>query len=200
VPARQPPRRDVEPSKGFVAVGWVRGARGIRGELRVEPLTDFPERFQLGATVWIDGKPYVVRLSRNLPPGLLLQLEGVDSRPAADELRGHYLEVPDEQLAELNEDQFYRFQIIGLAVFDTSGAPLGRVEEVLQTGANDVYIVRNDDGELLLPAIDTVVKKVDVAGGRLVVELLEGLERRPLKKPPRRRGYSSGSEGASRPR
>lgn len=168
-------------------MGWVRGARGIRGEPRVEPLTDFPERFQLGATVWIDGKAYVVRLSRHLPPGLLLQLEGIDTRPAADGLRGRYLEVPDETLAELNEDQYYRFQIIGLAVFDTSGAALGRVEEVLQTGANDVYVVRNDEGELLVPAIDTVVKEVDVAGGRMVVELLEGLERRPLKKPPRRR-------------
>jgi 16S rRNA processing protein RimM len=199
VPERQPPRRDVGPTQGFVAVGLVRGARGVHGELKIEPLTDFPERFQRGATLWIEGRPFVVRLSRHQPPALLLQLEGIESRPAAEDLRGRYLEVPESELAQLDEDQYFRFQIVGLEVFDIAGARLGRVEEVLQTGANDVYIVRNDEGELLLPAIDTVVKSVDVAGGRMVVELLEGLERRPLKKPPRTR-YSSGSEGAPRPR
>jgi len=158
----------------------------MRGELKVEPLTDFPERFRRGASVWIEGRAYTVSLSRSQPPGLLLQLEGVTTRERATDLRGRYLEVPEGDLPEL-EGAYYRFEIVGLEVFDTSGASLGRVEDVIETGANDVYVVRDAESELLVPAIDTVVKEIDVAGGRMVVEVLEGMERRPLKKPPRRR-------------
>ena len=158
----------------------------MRGELKVEPLTDFPERFRRGASVWIEGRAYTVSLSRSQPPGLLLQLEGVTTRERAADLRGRYLEVPERDLPEL-EGAYYRFEIVGLEVFDTSGASLGRVEDVIETGANDVYVVRDAESELLVPAIDTVVKEIDVAGGRMVVEVLEGMERRPLKKPPRRR-------------
>lgn len=158
----------------------------MRGELKVEPLTDFPERFRRGASVWIEGRAYTVSLSRSQPPGLLLQLEGVTTRERAADLRGRYLEVPEGDLPEL-EGAYYRFEIVGLEVFDTSGASLGRVEDVIETGANDVYVVRDAESELLVPAIDTVVKEIDVAGGRMVVEVLEGMERRPLKKPPRRR-------------
>jgi 16S rRNA processing protein RimM len=177
VPER--PSGDPQPSEGFVAVGFVRGARGTRGELKVDPLTDFPERFRRGATVWLEGRAYKIRLSRQLPPSLLLQLEGIDTREAAAALGGRLLEVPEEQLAELEAGEYYRFEIVGLDVVDSDGAQLGRVEEVLETGANDVYVVRNDEGDLLLPAIDTVVKEIDVEGGRMVVELIEGLERRP---------------------
>jgi len=179
VPERQPPPSDAQHTDGFVAIGFVRGARGIRGELKVDPLTDFPDRFRRGATVWIEGRAYKVRLSRQLAPSLLLQLEGVNTRIGAAALGGRYLEVPEEELAELEEGEYYRFEIVGLDVVDSAGAPLGRVEQVLETGANDVYVVRNDEGDLLLPAIDTVVKKIDVAGGLIVVELIEGLERRP---------------------
>lgn len=179
MPERQPPPSDAQPTEGFVAIGFVRGARGIRGELKVDPLTDFPDRFRRGATVWIEGRAYKVRLSRQLAPSLLLQLEGVNTRIGAAALGGRYLEVPEEELAELEEGEYYRFEIVGLDVVDSAGARLGRVEQVLETGANDVYVVRNDEGDLLLPAIDTVVKKIDVAGGLIVVELIEGLERRP---------------------
>jgi 16S rRNA processing protein RimM len=168
--------------EGFVTVGRVLGARGVRGELRIEPLTDFPERFQRGAQLWIGGARYIVRLSRMHRGALLLQLEGVDTRGEADALRGLLLELPEAAVAELGEGQYYRHHIIGLEVVSTAGEALGRVAEIVETGANDVYAVRNDEGELLLPAIDDVIKQIDLERGRMVVELIPGLERRPLRK------------------
>jgi len=164
-------------------VGWVRAPRGLRGELTVAPLTDFPQRFQPGATVWAGGVSYTVRRARPHRGALLVELDGVESRNHAEALRGLLLEVPEGELAPLGEGQYYRFQLVGMDVVDREGASLGRIAEVLETGANDVYVVRSEQTELLVPAIDTVIKEVDVAGRRMVVELMEGLERRPLKRP-----------------
>jgi 16S rRNA processing protein RimM len=161
----------------------VRAPRGVRGELTVDLLTDSPQRFQPGATVWAGRAAYVVRRARAHRAALLLELEGIDTREQAETLRGLLLEVPEQDLSPLREDQYYRFQILGMEVVERDGQPLGRVEEVLDTGANDVYVVRNEEGELLIPAIDAVVKEVDVAGRRMVVELMAGLERRPRKRP-----------------
>ena len=172
-----------EPREGFVAVGYVRGPHGLRGELTVEPLTDFPQRFRTGAVLWAAGHEYTVRHARPHRDALLLELDGIDSREQAGTLRGLLLEVPETELAALAEGEYYRFQLVGMEVVDVGGTALGRIEEVLDTGANDVYIVRSAEGELLLPAIDSVVKDVDVAGRRMVVELIEGLERRPLRPP-----------------
>lgn len=190
MPGKRPPtqrasRPQPQPRSGFVAVGWVRTPHGIRGELTVEPLTDFPQRFQPGATVWASGVPYAVRRARTHRKALLVELEGIDTRDQAETMRGLLLEVPEKELPRLAEGQYYRFQILGMDVVDREDRPLGRIEEVLETGANDVYVVRGPDGELLLPAIDAVVKEVDVAARRMVVELLEGLEHRQSK-PPRR--------------
>ncbi len=149
-------------------------------------MTDYRQRFQPGATVRAGETSYSVRRSRTHRDTLLLELEGVRTRDQAEELRGTLLEVPEEDLAPLEENQYFRFQVVGMAVFEEDGTPLGLVEEVLETGANDVYIVRDQHSELLIPAIDIVVKEVDVPGRRMVVQLIAGLEQRPLK-PPRPR-------------
>ena len=166
----------------------MRGPRGLRGELAVTALTDFPKRFQPGAALWAAGVRYTVRRARPHRGALLLELDGIDSREQAAPLRGLLLEVPEHELAPLADGQYYRFQVLGMQVVDPAGRSLGCIEEVLDTGANDVYIVRSAEGELLLPAIDEVVKEIDVEGRRMVVELLEGLERRA---PPRRRNQPS---------
>jgi 16S rRNA processing protein RimM len=92
--------------------------------------------------------------------------------------------VPEGDLPDLGADQYFRFDIVGINVVDESGLALGNVEEVLDTGADDVYVVRDDESELLIPAIDSVVKEIDISGRRMVVELIPGLERRALKREP----------------
>jgi 16S rRNA processing protein RimM len=197
VPPRRPPAKPPRPrsSKGYVAVGYIRGPHGLRGELTVDPLTDFARRFAPGAPVWVAGARHTVRGSRAHKGALLVELDEIASRSQAEQLRGRLLEIPERELTPLEEGTYYRFQVIGMTVVDGEGHALGRVDEVLETGANDVYIVRDDEGELLIPAIDSVIREVDVPGQRMVVELLEGLERRPSTK----RRQSAGSSGPARP-
>jgi len=183
VAGKQRPAKRPEPRDGFVAVGRIVRAHGVRGELVVEALTDFPERYDPGAVLSAGGRSYRVAAVRPHRGALLLTLDGIVTRPAAEAMRGLLLEVPEADLAPLGEDRYYRHQLAGLAVVDTEGNALGRIEEVLETGANDVYLVRGERGELLLPAIDTVVKAVDIKAGRMVVQLMPGLEYKPPKAP-----------------
>lgn len=181
MPAKRPshpPKQTsrIEPRAGFVAVGVIHRAHGVRGELSVESLSDAADRFAEGATLWIDGERYKVQQTRPAKRGLSLKLASIDTRDAAEALRGKLLEIPEEALEPLTEGEYYRFQLVGMDVVDLEGRALGRLEQVLATGSNDVYVVRGPAGELLLPATDEVIREVDVAGKRLVVELIEGLE------------------------
>ena len=153
-----------------MAVGRIGAPWGIRGDVKVRPLTDFPERFQPGAALWVRGRRYEVRRSRWSRDLVYLGLSDIESRNAARELLDALLEVPESDLTPLPEGQYYRFQIIGLEVCTPEGTSLGRVAEVLSTGSNDVYVVRGGQRELLIPAIEDVVRDVDLVGGRLVVE------------------------------
>ena len=153
-----------------MAVGQVAAPWGVRGDVKVLPLTDFPERFQRAAALWVRGRRHEVRRSRWSRGLVYLRLVGIDSRDSAEELRDALLEVPESDLTPLPEGQYYRFQVIGLEVRTPEGRSLGRVVEIIATGSNDVYVVRGGPRELLIPAIEDVVLEVDVQGGRLVVE------------------------------
>jgi 16S rRNA processing protein RimM len=106
---------------------------------------------------------------------LVLKLEGIDDRSSAEELRGSDVDVLLEDAVPLPDGEYYWQQIIGLAVEDTAGRVLGRVNEILRTGANDVYVVSTAGREILLPAIKDVVRLIDLDGGRMVVDLPLGL-------------------------
>lgn len=155
---------------GYVAVGRIGAPWGVHGDVKVRPLTDFPERFRPSASLWVRGRRYEVRRSRSSGGLVYLGLSDIDSREVAGELRGALLEVPEGDLTPLPEGQYYRFQIVGLEVYTPQGSSLGRVAEVLPTGSNDVYIVRGGPRELLIPAIEDVVREVDLERGRLIVE------------------------------
>src|SRR5215211_2025285 len=158
-----------------VSVGRVVAAHGLKGEVKVEPMTDFPERFRRGARLWLDGEARRVLRSRWEKTLVCLALEGIEDRDRAEALRGKLLMLP--QAASLEEsDRYYLHDIVGLRVVDETGSVLGELVDVLSTGANDVYVVRGERGELLLPAIEDVVQEVDVQGGRVIVRLIEGLE------------------------
>lgn len=166
--------------KGYMAVGLITSAHGLRGEVKVELHTDFPERFAPGVKLFLGEELEEVTVSSARPHQgqVLLQFEGHESREDADDLRGLWIFVPDDQAVELEEDTYFVHDIIGLSVQTVAGELLGTVKEVLVTGANDVYIVTPPDDpkrEILLPAIDEVVKQVDLDKGILIVEPLPGL-------------------------
>ena len=152
-------------------------AHGIKGELKIRVITDFPRRrFRRGARVVIAGQPYTVGAIRAQPPNALLRLDEVTDRTAAEKLRGEDVEIAREEAGPPPRGQFYWHQVIGLTVIDvTTDQPLGAVTDILETGANDVYVVTGERGEILVPAIKSVVKQIDPAAGRMLIQPLPGL-------------------------
>lgn len=162
----------------YLVIGQVRGAWGMRGQVKVEVMTDFPNRFADLTRVYIGTPPEPVQIEHWRPHNrhVVLKLAGYDDRTAAETLQGQLLQIPTEEAMPLGEDEYYVHQIEGLEVLTTGGEYLGKVTEVLFTGSNDVYVVTNEAGrEALIPAIADVVQEIDLDAGRLVVELIPGL-------------------------
>ena len=114
--------------------------------------------------------------ARSGPGGsVLVRLEGLDDRTAAEVLKGAEVLVSEDTLPVLGDDEYYYFELEGLDVVDTEGSPLGRISSVFNAGASDVATVVGDDGEWMLPVIDDVVVEIDREAGRMVVSPLEGL-------------------------
>lgn len=183
-----------------VTVGRINGVHGIRGEIKVEPLTDFPQRFQPGSRLWVDGVPYDVERGRWQGRSVILKLRGVNTRNQAEAFPGQELRVP-EAAPLPDADVYYVHDLIGLRVEDAGGEALGRLSDVFSTGSNDVYVVRGERGELLLPALDDVVKQIDVKAGRIVVAIPDGIEfLKPApprkKRPPQTPGTDPGATAA----
>jgi 16S rRNA processing protein RimM len=176
-----PASTSTEPREGFVAIGRVLGIWGVRGALKIEPLTDFPDRFDAGAHVWLAATDRTVESSHARRGALIVKLSGIDSPEEARALRGALIELPEADLHPLGEDEFYQHDLIGLEVRTQAGEVLGEVAELLPTGANDVLVVQGPAGEWLLPLIEDVVQDVDLATREVVVELLPGIEPKPPK-------------------
>jgi 16S rRNA processing protein RimM len=155
----------------------VLGAHGIKGELKCRVITDFPSRrFKRGTRVFIGSQPYTVAGARAQPPNVLLRFEELTDRTAAEKLHGLDVELAREEAGPPPRGKFYWHDVIGLDVVDsTTGESLGKVSDILETGANDVYIVHGPRGEILVPAIKSVVKQIDPEGGRMLIEPLPGL-------------------------
>ncbi len=160
-----------------LVVARILGPHGLRGEVKAEVLTDFPERFSLLKTVYVGDElaPTVLEGHRLQGGKIILKFEGCEARENAAELRGKLVQVALEEAMPLAEDEYYVHEIMGLEVWSTEGEFLGCVDEVLQTGSNDVYVVKNGRGEVLVPALSDVVKRVDLKQGRIEVRLMEGL-------------------------
>jgi 16S rRNA processing protein RimM len=155
-------------------IGLVRSAHGVKGALRVELLTDFPDRFAPGREVEVAGRHLRVARSSEQPDGLLLTFDGIDDRNAAEQLVGAYCTVPLEDARALPADRYYHFQLVGLRVFDVHrDRDLGEVAEVLTYPANDVLRVTDGSHEVLIPMIRSVVRSIAPSEGRITVELDE---------------------------
>ncbi len=170
--------RKRQPEPRYLAVGRVQRPHGVRGELRLEVLTGYPERLADLDAVYVgqEYRRYGVtgcRLHQNLA---LVTLTGVDDRDSADRLRGQLVYVAIEDAVPLDEHEVYEFQVEGLQVVTEEGIVLGDIAEVLAVaGANDVLVVRGPRGETLIPVIDDVITDVDMEAGRLVIHVLPGL-------------------------
>lgn len=167
------------PEPRFIAIGRIVRAHGIHGEVAVEVLTDFPERFDTIEVVFLgdslNAEAWQVTGARWHKARVLLSFRGCEDRTSAEQLRGLLVQVPIEEAMQLPEDEYYPYELIGLDVVTDEGEDLGRVSEVLFTNANDVYVVIGPRGQILLPAIADVIVQVDLDKGQIAVRLIEGL-------------------------
>ncbi len=160
----------------WVEVGRVRRAHGIQGEVRVEPTTDNPERFTPGSRLYAhrsgeDRRALTIREVRGDGSLPIVAFAEIATRDDAETLPGAVLEVPGEDLPDLDEGEYYPFQLAGLDVRTPAGEPVGTVVELLDGPANDVLVLRlSAGGQHLVPFVQAAVPTVDLAGGFLVVE------------------------------
>jgi 16S rRNA processing protein RimM len=154
----------------------------LRGELKVEPYSDFPERFAPGVQLFLgdDLAEVEVIAARPHKNQILLQLKGIERRDQADTLRNTWLFIDEANAVPLDEDTYWVHDIIGMNVQTNDGEWLGTIREVLFTGANEVYVVEtpvtvNQGKDLLLPAIPDVIQQVNLAEKLMTVQLLPGL-------------------------
>lgn len=161
----------------FLVIGRILGPVGIAGEMRVQILTDFPDRFLQLQTVHIGDnlRPYHVVSARLDRGSAILKLAGIDDATSARSLSNQDVQIPIEEAVALPPDIYFWHQIIGLDVWTDEGRYLGKITEVLQTGSNDVYVVGQGRGEILIPAIDEVVRQIDLPARKMTVHLLPGL-------------------------
>jgi 16S rRNA processing protein RimM len=158
----------------LVLVGRVVKPQGRRGEVAVDVFSDRPDRFPTLRRAFVPGpggEAREVRVEGAFPHKgrYVVKLAGVESIDAAEALRGLELRIPDEDLAPLPEGSYYHHQLAGLAVVDETGAPMGTVEDVVETAAAArILVVRGEGGETLLPFADAFVRKVDLEGRRIV--------------------------------
>ncbi len=172
-----PDKAQVQPA--YFAIGQIVGVHGIRGEVKVSLMTDFPERFRRGAKLYLGSMdaaaPVEIESARSHKGVMLVKFTSVPDRNAAELLQGQMLLIPEGEAMLLAEHENYAHDLIGLAVETTDGKPLGKLVEILFTKANDVYVVRGPEAEVLLPALRSVVLNVDLAAGKMVVALPDGL-------------------------
>jgi len=159
--------------EGMVCVGAIAGAFGVRGEVRLKSFCAEPEAIADYAPLTTeDGRSFDVKITRAISEGFAARLSGVQTREQAEALKGTRLYAPRDRLPALPDDEFYHADLIGLTVVDTGGAELGRVRAVHDFGAGDVLEVTGGK-ELMLPFTRAVVPTVDLAAGRVVVDLSE---------------------------
>ena len=159
-----------------VVIGKISAPHGVRGEVRIVPLTDFPERFENLKTVFLEDDSKMelesVKFSNKF---IIAKFKNINSRNDIEIFNGKLLMLNRSDIPSLPEGEYYNFDIIGLEVIDNKGSKLGKITEVLKTGSNDVYVV---DGkkQILVPALKKVVKEINLTDGFMKVELLEELD------------------------
>jgi 16S rRNA processing protein RimM len=159
-----------------VDAGRVLGTHGVAGEIRVAVVSDVPERFDAGQTVYVQGKSYcIASTARPCTDQVILLFYGLNSLFDAQRMVGQSVTVPAVMAPELPQGEYYHFQLIGLQVFTEEWETLGVVTEILRTGSNDVYVISGHGGDILVPALVDVIRKIDLAHGLMVVRLMEGL-------------------------
>ncbi len=164
------------PDNSNVVIGQVLGVRGYAGFVRVRILTVLEDRFEEGKCVYIGDRQYWISEVENLTSSHgLLRFLGINTNEEAQILQGQWLTIPTGVGQNLDGDNYFHYQMVGLTVETEDGEVLGTIENIIETGSNDVYVVVGDTGEILLPAIGQVVRSIDLESKKMLVTLMNGM-------------------------
>jgi 16S rRNA processing protein RimM len=166
--------------KDVITIGKILKPVGLQGELKVLLLTDFPDRFKTLREVIIQTKEeeqqqYHIDHLRYGPPFVYITFVGLSSVDQVDALIGGLIQIPEEERVVLPKGSYYQFELQGIDVYLQDGIFLGRVDHILQTGSNDVFVVKGGKKEYLIPALHTVVKEIDISKRRMIIHPIDGL-------------------------
>lgn len=168
--ARQPPE--------FLDVGRILRPHGLRGELVLQPFSELVQTLKPSSEIYLESEhsPVIISAIRPHRSRYLLSIEGCVDRDAAEKWRGEVVRIRFENAKPLQEGVYYHWQILDLPVFTDEGDHLGTIVEILETGANEIYVIKDEQGaEILLPAIKEVILKVDLESSRMIVDVPPGL-------------------------
>lgn len=167
-------------NNGLLPIGKVVGVHGLKGNLKVVVYAGTPTAFVVDKLIFLrnlsgQNNSYVVEWVGPHKNGLRLSLKEITDRGQAEELIGAEIFIKKSDLPELEDDVYYWFELIGLAVRTTEGQLIGRLDAIIETGSNDVYVVKGKDGETLIPAVESVVLEIDLEKRTMRVALPDGL-------------------------
>lgn len=163
-----------------INVGLILGPFGIKGELKVMPLVDDANKLSELKEVLIgkeneESQMYEITRIRVHKTVVIMKIKGVGSREDSVNFKNAYLRIPRDQLKELGEDQFYFMDLQGIEVFTIDGVKLGILADIIETPANDIYLIEGEDRKYLIPAVKDIIKKVDIENKKMEIEPIEGL-------------------------
>ena len=159
-----------------VVIGQVLGVRGYSGFVRIRILTALADRFEEGNYVYIGDRRYwISEVEYTTASHVMFRFLGVHTIEDAQLLQGSWLTIPTDDGQHLEADNYFHYQMIGLIVETEDGEVLGSIENIIETGSNDVYVVSGENGEILVPAIGQVVKDIDLEANRMLVTLMKGM-------------------------
>jgi 16S rRNA processing protein RimM len=175
---------NTDKKKGFLLIGEITSLHGLKGNLKIHSYAESIDVFKPKDLVLVqnaDGseQSYAIQSAKPHHRAVILSLEGIDSRSAAEALIGSVIYIEKRLLTQPDDGSYYWFDIIGLSVYTINKQYVGKVSSIIPTGANDVYVVTNPDintkNEVLIPAVDTVVLSIDLKKKKMIIDLPEGL-------------------------
>ena len=151
-----------------IKIGKIVNTFGIKGELKVYPYVDYIDEL---SKIYIDNKEYTLSKSRNQKNVVIIKIKGLDDINLVEDFKNKEIEIDRVDLPKLKEGEYYLEDLIGLDVYTDEGKLLGKLDDIFNTGANDIYQVNN----ILLPAIPDVIKKIDIENQKIIVHIIKGL-------------------------
>jgi 16S rRNA processing protein RimM len=163
--------------KDYIKVGKIVNTHGVKGYMKCMPMTDDLERFEELKYVYTekDNKKRIIKDMWFRKGMVYFMLENIDDIETAESFKDTYISILEDQLRELPQDSYFLFDLEGMDVYSTEGHYIGKISDIFQTGANDVYEVKNNNKSYLIPAIKDVVKTVNVQDKKMIINIIEGL-------------------------